>query len=89
MDAALLFIEAKLAEGFKVLVHCNVGESRSPSLALLYGIKKGLIQGETLEDCEAEFLKLYPAYNPGDGVRGFSAENFERYRNPMQDCIEK
>ena len=41
----------------KVLVHCDMGFSRSPSIALLFLIKHGLMQDETLEDFEAEFIK--------------------------------
>ena len=80
VDKALDFIEEKLKEGKKVLTHCNEGFSRSPSIALLYLIKQGIIQGETLEDCEVEFLRLYPDYNPGKGIRDFVKENFELYK---------
>lgn len=80
IDKALEYIEQKLNEGLKVLVHCNQGESRSPSLCLLYLIKKGIIKGDTLEDCEAEFLKVYPEYNPGNGMRGFVKEKWGEYR---------
>lgn len=79
IDKALDFIEKKLGEGLKVLVHCNQGESRSPSIVLLYLIKHGIIKGETLEDCEAEFMKVYPEYNPGAGIRGFAKEHWESY----------
>ena len=79
IDKALEYIEQKLNEGYKVLVHCNEGFSRSPSLCLLYLIKKGIIKGETLEDCEAEFLKVYPEYNPGEGIRGFLKEHWKKY----------
>lgn len=81
IDAGLDFIEEQLNEGKNVLICCNKGESRSASIALLYLIKHGLIEGDTLEDCEAEFLKLYPEYNPGTGMRGFVKENFEVYKN--------
>lgn len=80
IDKALDFIHEKLNQGLKVLVHCNEGFSRSPSIALLYLVKHGLIEGNTLEDAEAEFLKLYPEYNPGAGIRGFVKEHFEEYR---------
>jgi hypothetical protein len=79
IDKALAFIEQKLGEGLKVLVHCNEGFSRSPSLCLLYLIKHGMILGGTLEDCEAEFMKIYPEYNPGTGMRGFVKEHWEEY----------
>jgi hypothetical protein len=76
---ALNFIEQKLGEGLKVLVHCNEGRSRSCSLCLLYLIKHGIINGDTLEDCEAEFMKVYPEYNPGTGMRGFVKEHWKEY----------
>ena len=73
---ALDFIEQKIAEGLKVFVHCNEGFSRSPSLCLLYLIRQGIITGDTFEDCEAKFLKVYPEYNPGNGIRGFCKEHW-------------
>jgi hypothetical protein len=79
IDKALDFIEQKLGEGLKVLVHCNEGFSRSPSICLLYLIKNGIIKGETLEDCEAELMQIYPAYNPGTGMRGFVKEHWLEY----------
>jgi predicted protein tyrosine phosphatase len=81
IDKALDFIDEKLKAGYKVLVHCNQGESRSPSIVLLYLIKKGIIIDETLEDCEAEFMKIYPEYNPGAGIRGFLKEHWREYKD--------
>mgnify|MGYP001408395770 CR=1 FL=1 len=81
IDAGLDFIKAQLNEGKKVGVFCNQGESRSASIGLLYLITSGHINTDTLEDAEAEFLKLYPEYNPGTGIRGFVKENFEVYKN--------
>lgn len=79
INRALAFIDSRLKAGFKVLVVCNQGESRSPSIALLYLIKHGIIKGDTLEDCEAEFMRIYPEYNPGTGMRGFVKEHFNEY----------
>ncbi|MSU01949.1 dual specificity protein phosphatase family protein [Tissierella pigra] len=83
IDKALDFIHEKLNQGFKVLVHCNEGFSRSPSIALLYLVKHKYIDVDTLEDAEAEFLKLYPEYNPGTGMRGFVKENWNCYNTPF------
>ncbi len=80
IDVALLFITKKINDGFKVLVQCNEGKNRAPSLALLYGLQEGLLSCDELEDCEAEMLGLYPDYEPGKGMREFVAENHERYR---------
>lgn len=84
IDTALDFIEEQLKQRhMSVLICCNQGESRSPSLALLYLVKHGLIKGDTLEDAEAEFLKLYPSYNPSAGIRGFVKENWNYYNAPF------
>lgn len=83
IDLALEFMACKYGNGKKILIVCNKGESRSASLALLFLIKNDLIKGDTLEDVEAEFLKLYPKYNPGAGMRGFVKENFEVYKNGL------
>lgn len=79
IDAGLDFIKEELNKGKKVLVCCNQGESRSPSIALLYLVKYKYIDVDTLEDAEAEFLKLYPEYNPGEGIRSFVKENWDYY----------
>ena len=79
IDTALEFIDISLNDGKKVLICCNLGESRSPSICLLYLIKHGIIKGDALEDCEAEFLKIYPEYNPGTGMRGFVKDHFKEY----------
>jgi predicted protein tyrosine phosphatase len=79
IDKSLYFIEQKLNEGKKVFVHCNEGFSRSPSIALLYLIKHGFVNGTTFEDCEAEFLRVYPEYCPGTGIREFCKEHFKEY----------
>ncbi len=79
IDTALDFIHEELENGKRVFIACNKGESRSASLALLYLIKHGFIKGETLEDCEVTFLRLYPNYNPGKGIREFVKMNFREY----------
>lgn len=84
IDKALSFIEQKLDEGFYVLVHCNQGESLAPSICLLYLIKHGIIKGNTLEDCEAEFMKIYPEYMPGAGIREFMKEHWREYIGGIQ-----
>ena len=79
IDKALYFIHKKRSEGLKVLVHCNQGESRAPSIAILYLVKYKYIDVDTLEEAESEFLKLYPEYNPGEGIRSFVKENWDYY----------
>jgi len=68
INAALDFIDTKLNEGLKVLVHCNQGQSRSPSIALLY--MKGRLPDDFTE-AEEQFRKIYPGYNPKNGIREY------------------
>jgi hypothetical protein len=80
IDKALDFIEQKLSEGLKVLVHCNEGFSRSPSLCLLYVASRGLkLSGVSLEEFEERFRKYYPPYNPGSGIREFMRLHWGEY----------
>lgn len=84
--ATMNFIDEALAAGNKCLVHCNLGESRSPALGLLYMAHRGLIPNESLPIAEAAFIKRYPGYNPKAGMRGFLAQHWEEYtaRMPFQ-----
>jgi predicted protein tyrosine phosphatase len=79
IDAALEFIQHGLLNQKKVLVHCNMGESRSPSIGLLYlGIYTTLLPKSFLQ-AEEKFRNIYPNYNPGAGMRGFLASNWDMY----------
>lgn len=64
------FIQDKLATK-KVLVHCDVGESRSPTIALLYLAKRAhTISNESFDSARSDFAKIYPNYYPS-GIRIF------------------
>ena len=57
----------------KVLVHCNKGESRAPTIALLYLA----LHTDRFDDCDyaaaaARFSESYPAYRPAAGMAGFA-----------------
>lgn len=80
MDAALDFIGESLEAGQKVLVHCNQGESRSPSLALLFmAARLGVLPDESLQEAEVAFREVYPNYNPKAGIRGHLQRYWEVY----------
>ena len=79
IDAALAFIHQGLKDQSKVLVHCNMGESRSPSIGLLYlAIYTDLLSKSFLQ-AEQEFKKIYPFYSPGTGMRGFLSLNWDTF----------
>ena len=84
IDAALDFIAEGLRSGHRVLVHCNQGESRSPSISLLYlAAYTDAVPSASLADAEAEFVTLYPKYNPKPGIRGFLLDNWRTYCGPQ------
>jgi len=74
--AAMKFIDANA----HVLVHCNQGASRSPTIAMLYLHSIGKLP-LIFEAAEAEFKEIYPPYCPGKGMRGFAQAHWEEYRN--------
>jgi predicted protein tyrosine phosphatase len=84
INAALEFIEKHHATNWKVLIHCNQGESRAPSLALLYlSAWLGVIPNKTLEEAEQRFRELYPNYHPKAGIRGHLQSNWQHYRREV------
>lgn len=79
---ALKFIEEHHADRWRVLIHCNQGESRGPALAMLYvSAWLGVIPNMSLEEAEQHFRVLYPNYHPKAGIRGHLQSHWQRYRN--------
>ncbi len=71
LDQALDFIDHMRVSEQNVLVHCNQGESRAPSIALLYmACRLNALPADSLEAAEDEFKQIYPRYRPS----GQSAE---------------
>lgn len=68
IDAAIELIETSLSTGNKCLIHCSQGQSRSPSIGLLYLASKGILSSDFLV-AENEFRKIYPIYHPKNGIR--------------------
>lgn len=80
IDEALAFIEEGLKSGERVLVHCNLGESRSPSIGLLYlAARAGALPSTSLIEAETQYRTIYPHYNPKAGMRGFLLKHLAEY----------
>jgi len=79
-DKAISFIHQKLAEGLKVLVHCNQGESRSPGIGFLYLLRHtSALPKNSLDDALTKFRRIYPAFYPSRGIFGFITAHWEEY----------
>jgi hypothetical protein len=75
--AFMEFAKEKYSAGASLLIHCNQGGSRSPSLALLFLAKHlKAISQESFPVARADFLGLYPSYRPGAGISRFLQDNW-------------
>ena len=88
IDAAIQFISWNLGEGCKVLLHCNQGMSRSPSIGLLYLVgHTDLLPKSSLEGAEQAFHEVYPMYNPALGMRGYMQMNWAKHAGVEGDDV--
>lgn len=79
VDTALSAIDRHISN-FKVLVHCNQGFSRSPSIALLYLLKyTDALGSDDPAVALSVFRKLYPPYAPAQGMADYVRLNWARY----------
>ncbi len=79
IDAAIQCIHASLTNGMKVLVHCNLGESRAPGIGLLYLVMYTDKLPKEFMKAEQAYRLIYPLYNPSTGIRGFLLRNWGSY----------
>lgn len=80
VDAALDVIHVNLGTT-KVLLHCNQGQSRSPTIALLYLLRHtDRFAGMGIDDAVPAFRVLYPPYSPARGMADYARLNWDRYR---------
>ena len=59
-----------------ILIHCNQGQSRSPSLALIYLARQNVISNVSYQSALKDFIKLYPIYNAGTGIALYLNHNW-------------
>ena len=79
-NSFLAFSRVQLEEGRKILIHCNQGESRAPSLALLLLAKLlSQISNESYEAARAEFEILFNGYNPGRGIQKYLTDHWSEF----------
>ncbi len=62
----------------KIYIHCNLGESRAPSLAMMTLVAMHFLPSK-YEEAKAAFLSIYPRYLPGEGIEGFMRENWDEF----------
>lgn len=81
IDAALEAIRDNIGRS-KILLHCNLGRSRSPTIALLYLAKfTGRYSGLAIQDALHVFGKVYPPYEPVQGMADYARINWGLYQS--------
>jgi len=79
VDAAIEAIEQNIGRS-KVLVHCNQGASRSPTIAFLYLAQKtAAFDGMDFDEAVQAFKRIYPPCNPARGMADYARLNWARY----------
>lgn len=87
INKCLEFIDKERTDKRNVLIVCNKGESRSPSIALMYLIAKGYYGDfPDLETLISSFKQdFYPYYNPGKGFRAYVEKFYNEYMNKLKE----
>ena len=68
----LEFASRHWSDGMNILIHCNRGESRAPSLAVLLLSKRlGVLNAQSYDVARSQFVETYPGYSPGLGISAF------------------
>ncbi len=68
IDKGLAFANERYKAGDKILIACNQGQSRGPSMCMAFLRTIGELPNDFLRS-EKIFETLYPKYDPGRGVR--------------------
>lgn len=77
-DIFLRYTQAAYDDGQDIIIHCNKGRSRAPTLALLFAAKRlELITNESFDAARSEFKDIYVDYVPGKGIETWMQKNWE------------
>ncbi len=69
LNTAVEFVSEHLAANRAVLVHCNQGRSRGPSIAMLYLHRHTNRLPAIFDTAVPAFTELYPPFAPARGIR--------------------
>lgn len=67
-EAAFAFLDEYREKGYKILIHCNQGESRAPTLGMLYVARLGAYNYVGFEESVQRLRMVYPQYAPKNNI---------------------
>lgn len=74
----MAFAREKWDAGLQLLIHCNKGESRAPSLGLVFLAKHvHAVPNGSYAEARSEFVKLFPSYAPGRGIETYLTDRWQ------------
>lgn len=74
------FAEGAWEDKSRLLIHCNQGESRAPTLAMLFMAKRlGALPAESFEVARNAFERIYPKYKPGSGIMQYVMSHWNQF----------
>lgn len=65
---AFAFLDEYRTQGYKLLIHCNQGESRAPTLGMLYAARLGAFDYADFDTSVQRLHSLYPQYSPKKNI---------------------
>lgn len=65
---AFEFLDEYRKNGYRILIHCNQGESRGPTMAMFYASYCGLFENKNFIETVSKFKGIYPRYNPKKNI---------------------
>jgi len=76
----LSFSREKWEAGQNILIHCNKGESRAPSLGLLFLAKiAGTISNDSYETARNSYTQIDRLYDPGEGIKIYLSSEWHKF----------
>ena len=76
IDAGLRFIKEMQEKGIKILIHCNAGHSRSPSVVMAY-LRAADGMPDSFVAAKKRFKAIYRRYDPSVGIDAHIRERWK------------
>lgn len=76
----IIFINMHIKNKY-VLIHCELGVSRSASIALIYLAKEGIINNKSFNKALPEFESIYRNYSPSYEFQSYLSNNWDTLMN--------